>query len=299
MVICIGSSLASLYTSPGFNLPGQPVAGLGNLTPSIPSLAGSHQVSSTWPTGILTPGLSSPHLTINQANTVYKLATECQGLGIKLAKKFQVLSSLEAIHCNSIQGTAHEMITLGCSAREATYFAIIWDRVPDDECEATTRCLHSEADVAWKEMHEVMYNHQLHYDGQLAMILVDAEMVLSDIRGEVCDAIHALAESEGITFDACLGLTLQVLNLLPQIPIDLSFHMQIPLTITYCPESSIYRKWHPQQGGILPLRKEIRASCTLSKVLGGVTHQPRESAGRPPLSHSFRPLCGLWWVTRL
>ena len=30
------------------------------------------------------------------------------------------------------------------------------------------------------------------------------------------------------------------------------------------------------------LSKEIRASCTLSKVLGGVTHQPSESAGHPP-----------------
>ena len=96
------------------------------------------------------------------------------------------------------------------------------------------------------------------------------------------DVIHALAENEGITFDACLGLTLQVPNLLPQIPIDISFHTQIPLTIAYCPEYSVYRKWHPEQGGVSPLHKEIRASHTLSKVLGRVTHQPSESAVGPP-----------------
>ena len=277
-------SLALLYTSPGFNLPGQLVVGLGNITPSILSLTGSHQVSSTWPTGILTPGLSSPHLTIDQANSLYKLAAECQTLGIKLAKKFQVLSGLEAMHRNSIQGMAHETLTLGHSAWEATYFAIIWDRVPDNECEATTHYLHSEASVTWKEMHEVMYNHQLHYDGQLATFLTDAKMALSDMWGEVWDAIHALAESEVIMFNACLGLALQVLNLLPQIPINISFHMQIPLTITYCPESSIYRKWHPEQGGILPLGKEIRVSHTLSKVIGRVRHQPSESVDRVPPS---------------
>ena len=83
-------------------------------------------------------------------------------------------------------------------------------------------------------------------------------------------------------FDACLGLALQVLNLLPQIPIDILFHTQIPHTIAYCPESSVYRKWHPEQGSVSPLRKEIRVSCTLSKVLGRVTHQPSESAGCPP-----------------
>ena len=97
--------LASLHTSPGFNLPGQPVAGPGNLMPSVPSLAGSQHVSSTWPARVFTSGPSSPQLTINQANSLYKLATECQALGIMLAKKFQVLSGLEAMHHNSMTNT--------------------------------------------------------------------------------------------------------------------------------------------------------------------------------------------------
>ena len=138
-----------------------------------------------------------------------------------------------------------------------------------------------------------VYNHQLHYDGQLAKFLADAKMALNNMCGKVWDTIHTLAESESIMYNACLGITLQVLNLLLQIPIDISFHMQIPLTTTHCPESSIYRKWCPKKGGISPLRKEIRASHTLSKVLGGVTHQLSESAGRPPSStpsdHSVGP----------
>ena len=231
---------------------------------------------------MFTSGPSSPHLIINQANSLYKLATECQALGVKLAKKFQVLSGLEAMHCSSIQGMVHETLMLGHSAWEATYSAIMWDRVPDAKHEATTCCLYSEADAAWKEMHEVMYNHQLQYDRRLATFLTDAEMALNDMQGKVWDAIRALAENEGITFDACLGLALQVLNLLLQIPIDISFHTQIPLIITYCLESSVYRRWCPEQGSVSPLCKEIRTSCTLSKVLGRVTHQPSESVGGPP-----------------
>ena len=169
------------------------------------------------------PSIPLPHLTIDQANSVYKLAAECQALGVKLAQKFQVLSGLEAIHCNSIQGTMHEMLTMECSAWEATYFAVTQDRVPDDKCEATTHNLCSEADVAWKEMPEVMYNHQPQYDGQLAMFLMDAKKALDDVCGKVWNAICALAESESITYDACLGLTLQVLNLLLQILIDILF----------------------------------------------------------------------------
>ena len=175
-------------------------------------------MSSTWPTSMFTSGPSSPHLTIDQANSLYKLAAECQVLSIKLAKKFQVLSGLEAMHCNSIQGMVHETLTLRCSAQEATYSAIMWDRVPEDECEATTCRLHSEVDAAWKDMHEVVYNHQLQYDGQLAIFLMDAKMALNDMRGKVWDAICTLAENDGITFDACLGLTLQVFNLFHRFP---------------------------------------------------------------------------------
>ena len=275
-------SLALLYTSPGFNLPGYLAAVPSNLTPSIPSLTGSHHMLSTWPAGVFTSGPSSPHLTINQANSLFKLGAECQVLGIKLAKQFQVLLGLEAMHHNSIQGTAHETLTLGHSAQEATYSAILWDRVPEDECKATTHHLCSEANAAWKEMHEVMYNHQLQYDRWLATFLAEAKMALNDMQGEVWAAVHVLAENECITFNACLGIMLQVLYLFLQIPIDISFQTQMPLTIAYCLESSIYRRWCPEQGGVSPLHKEIRASHTLSKVLGGVTHQPSESVGHPP-----------------
>ena len=155
--------------------------GPGNLTPSIPSLAGSHHVSSTWPAGVFTSGPSSPHLTIDQANSLFKLATECQVFSIKLAKQFQVLSGLEAMHCNSIQGMAHKILTWGRSAWEATYSAILQDRVSEDKHEATTCHLCSEADAAWKEMYEVMYNHKLQYDQWLATFLTEAKMALSDM----------------------------------------------------------------------------------------------------------------------
>ena len=267
-------SLASIYTSPGFNLPRYPAAGPGNLTPTVPSLTGSHHVSSTWSAGVFGSGPSSPHLTMDQANSLFKLATECQALSVKLAKQFQVLSGLKAMHCNSIQGTAHETLTLGCSAQEATYSVILRDRFSEDKHETTTCRPHSEADATWKEMHEVMYNHQLQYDQRLATFLVEAKTALSDMQGEVWATVCALAENDGITFDACLGLMLQVLNLLLQIPIDILFQTQIPLTIAYCPESCL-QKMVPRAGqcftspqgkqGILHSVQSLRQDYPLTK----------------------------------
>ena len=51
------------------------------------------------------------------------------------------------------------MLTLGCSAQEAVYMAILRDDVTEADHEAMTHCLRSKADAAWKKMHEVMYNH--------------------------------------------------------------------------------------------------------------------------------------------
>ena len=110
------------------------------------------------------------------------------------------------------------------------------------------------------------------------------ETTLNNMRDQVWVIIHALAENEVITFNDCLGLALQVFNLLLQIPVDISFQTQILLTIAYCPESFIYRRWHPEHGRVLPLCKEVRASWTLSKVLGRVTCQPSERVDHPPPS---------------
>ena len=77
---------------------------------------------------------------------------------------------------------AHEMLTLGHSAREATYMAMLRNDITEVEREAMTRHLCSKADAAWKKMHEVMYNHQLEYDQRLTDFLKEAEMMLAYMR---------------------------------------------------------------------------------------------------------------------
>ena len=201
-------SSASLFASLSFNLPSFPSMGLGSLTPLVPSITGSHHISSTWPPNSFPSGPSTPWLTIDQANSIFSLASECQALSVKLAKDFQVLSGLEAIHHNSIQGTAHETLTLGHSTWEAAYTAILWDDITEAECEDMTCHLHSEADAAWKKMHEAMYNHQLEYDWRLSDFLKEVETMLANMRDQVWTAVHTLMESEGVTFEDYLNLTL-------------------------------------------------------------------------------------------
>ena len=67
---------ALLFTSLNFNLPGYPAIGLGSLTPSVPSIGSSHHVLSTWPPNLFSSGPSTPWLTIDQANSIFSLASE-------------------------------------------------------------------------------------------------------------------------------------------------------------------------------------------------------------------------------
>ena len=275
-------SSALLFASLSFNLPGLPSMGFGSITPLVPSIAGSHHILSTWPPNSFPSGPSTLRLTIDQATSIFGLAFECQALSVRLAKDFQTLSGLEAIHRNSVQGMAHEMLTLGHSAQEATYMAILQDDITEAECEDMTHRLHSEADAAWKKMHELMYNHQLEYDRWLSDFLKGAEAMLANMRDQIWTAVHTLVESEGMTFEDCLSLVLRILPLLLQIPVDVSYEMQIPLTITYCPESSVYRRWHPKQGRVSPFCKEVRASHTPTKVLIRVHCQDSEGVDHAP-----------------
>ena len=83
--------------------------------------------------------------------------------------------------------------------------------------------MRTEADNAWMDTHELVYNHPLHYDEQLATFIGDAERTLQEKWGEIWECIHQLADVEGVSHNTCLRLALKVLNKLLTISIDLTF----------------------------------------------------------------------------
>ena len=82
-------SLASLFASSSFNLPGYPAVGLGSLTPSVPSIAGSHHVLSTWPPNLFPSGPTTMWLTIDQANNIFSLRPSVKRLALGWPRTFR------------------------------------------------------------------------------------------------------------------------------------------------------------------------------------------------------------------
>ena len=84
-----------------FNYPSLTGIGCDSVTPVTRITRSQHVTSSMWqpprPFSLtLLPAMGT--LSTGQAVEIYQLATECQALGAELAKQFQNLSGLEAMH---------------------------------------------------------------------------------------------------------------------------------------------------------------------------------------------------------
>ena len=71
----------------------------------------------------------------------------------------------------------------------------------------------------------------------------------------------------GVPYKTCLGLTLQVLDKLPTILTDLSYHTLIPMMLDYGPEFYAFQTWCEDGEETYSLDKKARASCLLTRKL--------------------------------
>ena len=174
----------SIYGS--FSFYGQPGIGRGGATPSVMILAGSQQVSCTmWQLLGVTPTHSMQTLTAEQSSKIFSLAVECQALGANLAKQFQTISSLKAKHQAATQATAYKIINMGQMAHNMAFSPPSGADVDAVVLEETRKHICTKADKAWKDTHDLVYNHQLRYDGQLAAFIGDAERTLQEKWGKI------------------------------------------------------------------------------------------------------------------
>ena len=135
-------------------------------------------------------------LTPEQAAKVFRLGAKCQVVGTQLAKEFQQLPGLEAMHHTAAQATTHETINRGCMERGTAYNILMSANTSDKKCEKTLQKL------------------QLRYDLQLAGFIISAKGQGAK-QDEAWECMQSLLDTMGVPQDTCLCLALQVLELLP------------------------------------------------------------------------------------
>ena len=87
-------------------------------------------------------------LNAEQSTEIFNLVAECQALSTKLAKQFQTLSRLKAIHRAMAQATAHEIINGEWKAKNAAYSILPEGWTWDKKHKETLQQLCTEADKA-------------------------------------------------------------------------------------------------------------------------------------------------------
>ena len=142
-----------------------------------------------------------------------------------------------------VQATAHETINVGQMAQNVAHSILPEGWTLDKKHEETLQQLCAKADKAWKDTNDLVFNHQLCYDGELLAFISNAERTLQEKWDEVWGCVHKLVDIAGVPHNTCLILALQVLNKLPTVPIDFSYHTPIPMMLAYGPESDANQTW--------------------------------------------------------
>ena len=287
--------------SGSFSIPSYAGVCCGSITP-MTSVAGLQQVtSSRWhlpePFSPLTLwGMDT--ISAEEAAEVYQLATECQALGSDLAKQFQTLCGLEAMHHAVAQATAHETVLSGCIACSAAC-GVTTTIQKAKEWESTLCGLHEEANKPWKDANDIIFSHLLKYDSELATFLTSADDTLRNKCEEILSHVHSLIETTNISPQAGLSLALQVLNLLPNIPWDLSYCVGIPMMFVYGQELYELQSWGAAGDGDFHLDSHAQVANLLSHELACMysrvgPHAPSPNRIASPAGsatlHSPRPL---------
>ena len=138
-------------------------------------------------------------LTTEQSAMVFHLGAKCQAVGTQLAKEFQQLSGVEAMHHAMAQATAHKTINRGHMERGVAYSVLMSANSPNKKHEKTLWKLCREADQAWKDTNNVVFKHQLRCNSHLASFIT---LHQGDTPGEVRQGLGVHAESCGQGRDA-------------------------------------------------------------------------------------------------
>ena len=117
---------------------------------------------------------------------------------------------------------------------------------PDvDGCKRIHQWLTAEANQAWKDTNDILLSHQLKYDAKLAEFITEIERILQAKCMEIWDHVTGIAGTAHLSPEAGLHLNLHIVGSLPTIPMNLCFHVVIPMLLAYCPESYSLQTWDP------------------------------------------------------
>ena len=112
------------------------------------------------------------------------------------------------------------------------------------------------------------------YEETLQQLCTKADKAWKDTNDLVSTTSCVMMENCWLSLQTLRGPPRKngMLDKLPTVPIDLSYHRPIPMMLAYGPESYAYQTWCKDRGETSALSGEVRASCILTWKLKWLAH---------------------------
>ena len=188
-----------------------PVSSTGMVTPSSacqPVLSSLHK----WTLLLQHPGSLRHSL-----RRYFSSAVRC-----KLALDFIQLSHQEALFRMGAQATGHEKATGGHPDHST------------DKCDEATR--HS-GKVAWLDTNSLLFCHALEYQNDMIELITRSWEAIQALHECIWKVVHQVMESAGRSVVDGLGIALRLVDMLPTIPLQLTFNTVTAGLPGYTPEA--------------------------------------------------------------
>ena len=131
----------------------------------------------------------------------------------------------------------------------------------------TLHGLQDAANKVWKDANDTVFSHLLRYDEELATFISSAEDALKNKEEAIWQCIHSLLGVTNCSPLICLFLSLQILQWLPSILWNLSFHEGIPSMFAYSPELYKLQPWGAVEDEGFTLDSDTQATSLLTQKL--------------------------------
>ena len=211
--------------------------------------------------------LVTSRLTAAQAEEIFLLSREVQTLRGKLALEFIELSHSEANFRMGAQATSHEN-----TVQEHP------DRSTGKRGEATQRS----GEVTWLHINSLLFCHTLDYQKYMVQLVNSSQEAIQALHECIWEVVHRVMESAGKSAADGLGIALHLVDMLPTIPLQLTFNTVTAGPLGHTPEALTYASQRSiDRGAMTVLGEELmrESPSAKDKVMQAVWHVTATDTG--------------------
>ena len=166
----------------------------------------------------------------------------------KLALDFIQLSHQEALFCMGAQATGHEKATRGG---------------PDHSTDKRDEATWCSGEVGWLDTNSLLFCHALEYQTSMIQLITRSREAIQALHERIWKVVNRVMESAGKSSADGLGIALHLVDMLPTIPLQLTFNTVTAGLPRCTPKAHAHASpLSTDQGAMTVLGKEIlKGAC--------------------------------------